>query len=284
MKYIQILLLIFIISCSNKETKSNDRNFDSQKIDTLTYRHNGFNYGLQLDLLSDGRFINEDYLFSCFGGGKRKKVFGTYKRDSLKLTLNPQRIEFIEYPEDMESKPITTKLNYGIDSLKIKTEFQVVKWENNEYLFSEYLDLGLNLEEENDYIRFAYYLNNGLEPKSSGMYLVRKTKDSITSEFDLKQIPEKWQCYFLKEPISAKIKNIKKVIDPNDEVNISWLIEFDKGKKDRMNNRLTLKTKDGEFFIEVDSVLKNRSFGKTYRYDFTPEKFPPGTELRTKWK
>tara|TARA_R110002012_G_C11657571_1_gene611894 strand:+ start:2703 stop:3557 length:855 start_codon:yes stop_codon:yes gene_type:complete len=283
-KYIQILILIFIFSCSNNKTKSNDQEFDSQKIDTLRYGYNGFNNGLQLDLLSDGHFINENYLFSCFGGGERKKVFGTYKMDSLKLTLNPERIEFIEYPEEMESKPKTTKINYGIDSLKIKTEFQVIKWENNEYLFSEFFDSGWSLEKENDYIRFADYINSGLEPETSGMYLVRKTKDSITSEFDLKQIPEKWQSYFLKEPVSAKIKYIKKVVDPNDEENISWLIEMDKGKNDRMNNRLTLETKDGEFFIEVDSVLTNRSFGMTYMYDFTPKKFPIGTELRTKWK
>ena len=51
-----------------------------------------------------------------------------------------------------------------------------------------------------------------------------------------------------------------------------------------MNNRLTLETKDGEFFIEVDSVLINRSFGITYMYDFSPTKFPVGTELRTKWE
>ena len=57
-----------------------------------------------------------------------------------------------------------------------------------------------------------------------------------------------------------------------------------KGKNDRMNNRLTLETKDGEFFIEIDSVLTNRSFGITHMYDFTPKKFPIGTELRTKWK
>tara|TARA_B110001450_G_C17549562_1_gene452062 strand:- start:94 stop:864 length:771 start_codon:yes stop_codon:yes gene_type:complete len=254
-----------------------------QNIDTLKYSYDGFNNGLRLDLLSDGRFINEDYSFSCFGGGERKKVFGTYKMDSLKLTLNPESIEFIEYPEDMELKPKTTKTTYGVDSLKIKTEFQVVKWENNKYLFSDYYDFGWSLDKENDYIRFANYLNMGLEPGMNGMYLVNKTKDSITSEFDLKQIPEKWESYFLKEPVSAKIKNIKKVIDPTDEENISWQIELDKGEKDRINNRLTLETRDGGFFIEVDSVLTNRSFGMTYMCDFTPKKFPIGTELRTKW-
>ena len=283
-KYIKILILFLIFSCSNNKTKSNEEKIDIKNIDTLRYSYDGFNNGLRLDLLSDGRFINENYLFSCFGGGERKKVFGTYKMDSLKLTLNPERIEFIEYPEDMELKPKTTKIKYGIDSLKIKTEFQVVQWENNKYLFSDYFDFGWSLDKENDYIRFADYLNTGLEPEMNGMYLVNKTKDSITSEFDLKQIPEKWQSYFLKEPVSAKIKNITKVIDPNDKENISWQIELDKGEKDRINNRLTLETQDGEFFIEVDSVLINRSFGKYYLPDFTKEKYPIGTELRTKWK
>lgn len=284
MKYINILLLILIFSCSNDKNKSNNEKIIIQNIDTLRYSYNGFNNGLRLDLLSDGRFINDDYLFGCTGGGERKKVFGTYKMDSINLKLIPDKIEYTEYPMDMESKPKTTNITYGIDSLKIKTEFQIVTWENKKYLLSDLYDFGWSLDKENDYIRFADYLNSGLEPNSSGMYLVTEISDTIKTEFDLKQIPEKWQDYFLKEPVSAKIKNLKKVIDPNDKENTFWLIELNKGKNDRMNNRLTLKTKDGEFFIEIDSVLTNRSFGITHMYDFTPKKFPIGTELRTKWK
>ena len=255
-----------------------------QNIDTLRYSYNGFNNGLQLDLLSNGTFINEDYLFGCTGGGERKKVFGTYKMDSTNLKLIPNKVEFTEYPMDMESKPIKTNINYGIDSLKIKTEFQIVTWENKKYLLSDFYDFGWSLDKENDYIRFADYLNSGLEPKSSGRYLVTEIKDTLKTEFDLKQIPEKWQGYFLKEPVSAKIRKIKKITDPNDKENISWQIELDKGTRDRMNNRLTLETKNGDFFIEVDSVLTTRSFGKYYMPDFTAEKYPIGTELRTKWK
>lgn len=284
MKYINILILFLIFSCSNNKTKSNDEKNVVQNIDTLRYSYNGFNNGLQLDLLSNGTFINEDYLFGCTGGGERKKVFGTYKMDSTNLKLIPNKVEFTEYPMDIESKPIKTNINYGIDSLKIKTEFQIVTWENKKYLLSDFYDFGWSLDKENDYIRFAYYLNSGLEPKSSGRYLTTEIKDTINTEFDLKQIPEKWQNYFLKEPVTAKIRTIKKITDQNDIENISWLIELDKGKKDRMNNRLTLKTKDGDFFIEVDSVLTNRSFGKYYMPDFTTEKYSIGTELRTKWE
>ncbi|WP_438965231.1 hypothetical protein [Flavobacterium sp.] len=249
----------------------------------MRYSYDGFNSGNKLDLLSDGRFINENYLFSCMGGGEVKKVFGTYIKDNLKLTLNPESIEFMVYSEYSGLKPKTTKIKYGIDSLKIKTEFHVVKWENNEYLFSDSYDLDWSTDKENDYIRFAYNLNKGLEPKINGMYLVNKTKDSITSEFDLKQIPERWQSYFLKEPISVRVKSIKKIIDPNDEENIFWKIELDKGEIDRIYNRLTFETYDGVFLIEIDSVLSNKSFGMIYSYDFKPEKMPIGTELRTKW-
>ncbi|WP_179317972.1 hypothetical protein [Winogradskyella undariae] len=284
MKYINILILLLIFSCSNDKTISNNEKKIIKDIDTLKFSYNGFNNGLRLDLLSDGSFISENYLFGCTGGGERKKVFGTYKMDSVNLKLVPEKIEYTEYPIDMESKPKTINITYGIDSLKIKTEFQIFNWENKKYLLSDFYDYGWSLDKENDYIRFANYLNSGFEPKSSGRYLVTETKDTIRTEFDLKQIPEKWQDYFLKEPVSAKIKKIKKITDPYDEENISWQIELDKGIKDRMNNRLTLETKDGEFFIEIDSVLTNNSFGITYMYDFSPKKFPIGTELRTIWK
>lgn len=125
MKYITILILFLLYSCSNNKESSNTK-IVHQNIDTLSYKYHGFNNGLQLDLLSNGRFINENYLFSCTGGGERKKVFGTYKIDSSTLKLIPEKIEFIEYPMDRESKPVKTILNYGIDSLKIKTEFQII--------------------------------------------------------------------------------------------------------------------------------------------------------------
>lgn len=286
MKYINILILFLILSCSKgKEQSKRGKNIIQDiHVDTLRYSYDGFNNGLKLDLLSDGRFISENYIFGCTGGGMRKKIFGTYKINNTNLKLVPQKVELIEYPMDMESKPITTNITSEIDSLKIKTEFQIVKWQNKKYLLSDYYDLNWSLEKENDYIRFANHFNSGLEPELSGMYLVTQIKDTIKTEFDLKQIPQKWQSYFLKEPISVKIRMIKKIIDPNDKENISWQIELDKGKKDRLNNRLSFKTKDGELYIHVDSVLTNRSYGVIYMYDFSPEKFPVGTELRTKWK
>ena len=284
MKYIKILIIFLIYSCSNDKRNSNSEKNVSQNIDTLRYSYRGFNNGLRLDLLSDGRFINEHYLFSCFGGGERKKAFGTYKMDSINLTLMPDKIELIEYPEDMELKPTKTQIDYGIDSLKIKTEFRVLNWETNQYLLSESFDFGWSTNKENDFIRFADYVNIGFEPETSGMYLSKRSKDSIKSEFDINKIPEKWRKHFLKEPVTAKIQGLKKITDPNDEEHFWWEITLDKGSNNGMNKRLSMTTEDDMIFFDIDSVSNNKSFGKYYMPDFTAEKYPIGTELRTKWK
>ncbi|MGG8496848.1 hypothetical protein ACQY1Q_10550 [Tenacibaculum sp. TC6] len=279
---ITILLLPLLFSCIREKNKLYTSNL-SKKIDTISYSYKGFNNGLRLDLLSDGRFINEDYLFSCMGGGKRKKVFGVYRKDSLKLILVPKTIELKEYKDNLLMNAITTNLNYGVDSLKIKTEFQMVKWGGNEYLLSAVFDYGWSSEEENDYIRFADYFNSALEPETSGRYLVKRTKDSIKSDFDLQQIPVKWQGLFLKEPMVVKVKGIKKIIDPDDQEVIFWRIELDKGKTDGVNTDLRFYTKDKEFFIIIDSVLENRSLGRSLPYSSLPKKFRINSELRTKW-
>jgi len=250
-KYIKILIIFLIFSCSNDKRNSNSEKNVSQNIDTLRYSYRGFNNGLRLDLLSDGRFINEHYLFSCFGGGERKKAFGTYKMDSINLTLMPDKIELIEYPEDMELKPTKTQIDYGIDSLKIKTEFRVLNWETNQYLLSESFDFGWSTNKENDFIRFADYVNIGFEPETSGMYLSKRSKDSIKSEFDINKIPEKWRKHFLKEPVTAKIRGLKKITDPNDEEHFWWEITLDKGSNNGMNKRLSMTTEDDMIFFDI---------------------------------
>lgn len=146
-------------------------------------------------------------MFGCTGGRERKKVFRTYKIDSLNLKLISEKIEPTEYPFEMESKPKTTNINYGIDSLKVRTEFQIITWENKKYLLFYFYDYGWNSDKENDYIRVTDYVNSGLEPETSGMYFVKRTKDIITSKFDVTKIPKKWQEYFLNELLSVKIKS-----------------------------------------------------------------------------
>lgn len=284
MRCFKFLLLLIIVGCSNNKHKSDHKIKIDLKIDTLRYSYTGFNNGLQLDLLSDGRFINERYLFSCFGSGERKKVLGTYKLDDVNLILSPKTIELTEYSSEMEIKPITRSIKYGVDSLKIKTNFKLIRWDNKKILLSESFDNNWSFEEENDFLRFADYFNSGLEPESSGMYLVKSTKDSIFSKLDIKQIPKKWRKYYLNEPLNAKIKSITKVIDPEDNQYFHWQIELDKGRNNGIFKNISFSTEDDSIYFHIDSVENNRSFGKYYMPDFTKEKYSIGTEVKTKWE
>ncbi|KAB1153943.1 hypothetical protein F7018_15770 [Tenacibaculum aiptasiae] len=286
MKFLKtLIILLTFAACSKNKSNSKVMSNSPYKIDTVKYSYSGFNHGSRLGLLSNGSFIKKNFVFGCTGGGFIKIVFGIYQIDSTNLKLIPKKVKYTQLPIDFESKPKTIKVNYGVDSLKIKTKYQIVTWGNKKYLLSDFLDSDFSLEKENDYIRFAYYVNNGLEPNSNGIYLVTEIKDSIKIPFDLEQIPEKWRSYFLREPISTKITKIKKIPNPYNDGSVDyWFIELNKGTRDGMNNKLSLTTKDDDFLIEIDSVLTNRSFGSAPIYGLTSKKIPVGTELRTKWK
>lgn len=286
-KFLKILIVLLIFgACSNNKKDTKENNISTRRIDTIKYAYNGFNNGAELNLLSNGTFINKNFVFGCIGGGYRKIVYGTYHIDSTHLKLIPKKIKHTEFYHRFPSKGKTVNIDYGVDSLKIKTEYQMITWGKRKYLLSDFFELGWNLEEENDYIRFANYFNDGSEPYSGGRYLVVETKDSIKTPFNLDQIPKKWQSHFLKTPISSKITKVKKISNPHNNESVDyWLIEFNKGAKDGINKRLTLTTKDDELFFEIDSVLENKSFGSIPAiYDFATNRIPIGIEVRTKWE
>lgn len=277
-----ILLLFFIIfSCTNKRTPSTE--FTSQKTDTLRFFYKDFNVGLQLDLLSDGRFINYNYYSSCTGGGYEKTVEGTYEKDSLKLILFPKKVDYSVYPFSYNEEIKTCHVKYNNDSLKIKTHFQIVWWEQNQYLLSEETLPFLNVNSNNDYLEFIEYYNSGYEPKRSGPYLVnKKTNCSITTPFNKSQLPLKWQNNLRKTPISARVIGYKKIKNPQDPEKSIWKIEIDKGQKDSICNHLILKTENHECYIHIDSVLEKTSFAEV-EWKYFPKKIKKGTEFRTKW-
>lgn len=285
MKVIFLFLLSLILGCSKNSIKANIQKSDNKHIDTITYSYKGYAQGIRLDLLSDGSFVNENFFYASDGWGRKKIAYGTFKIDDVNLILTPIDIEYIEYSED-DIEPIVSKLKYGIDSLKIKTEYQIVTWENNKYLLSDNYDPFWSLEKENDYIMFANYLNSGLEPKRSGRYLANKVQDSVSSIFDLNQIPLKWREYFLDKPIKAKIKEVRKVVlnDKNFGDYEIWIAVLDKGYKDKINTRLSFKNKKGEILIGIDSVLANSSFGRIIHIDSVSEEVLINSELRTKWE
>lgn len=284
MKNLFFIFTLLLFCCTKKEKQSILKNYDLKIKDTLKFKISGFNYGESLFLIKDSTFIYEEKIFYCVGGGGQgKKIYGNFKILNSNLKLIPKNIDYINYPNDFSKKTTITKLKYGVNSLKIKTIYQILHWENKKYLMSDSLEMNLLDEKINDYMRFADYYNTGSEPHDSGMYLVSENKDTIITKFDLNQIPEKWQNYFLKVPITAKIKSYKKIIDPLDKENHYYLIEINKGRKDKVYKNLTFYSENGEFYIEIDSVLEKSSYGK-YVYDIEEKKLTNSTELRTKWK
>lgn len=285
---LKISILLLILSCSNKQSSES---IESQmKIDTISYAYHGFNHHRKLDLLSNQEFVRFESFASCFGDARIEKHLGKYQMTDSTLTLKPQKVELLtvysSFPEEKERKDT---INYGADSLKINTEYQIFKWRNKEYLLSERYDSLRSYDFRNDYQNFAYYYNIGEEPNNSGSYLTRTEKDSsVNIAWNINKIPKKYRGDFLKEPISVKIIDRKKKIeideyDKESEL-ISWNIKINKGSDDGIRKRHHFTTKDGEFFIDIDSTLNKVSFGSCHIYNMEEQYFRIGTEMRTKWK
>lgn len=284
---LKTLILLLILSCSNKQSSKTKES--AIRIDTITYSYHGFNHHRKLDLLSNQEFIRFESVASCFGDARIEKHFGIYKMTDSTLTLEPKKVELIVYSSFPEEKDIKTNVDYGADSLKINTTFQIFDWKNKEYLLSEKYDSLRSYDFRNDYQQFAYYYNIGEEPNDSGNYLTRTKKDSsINVAWNINRIPKKYRSAFLKEPISVKIIDRKKKIE-KDEYDqeselISWRIKINKGTEDGITKGLHFSTKDDEFFIDIDSTQSKVSFGKCYIYNMEEQYFRIGTEMRTKWE
>ncbi|WP_117880476.1 hypothetical protein [Aureibaculum luteum] len=224
---IVILLLLTIISCNdgNKNQKYSEEIV--KKIDTTHFKFKGFNVGSKLDLLSNGNFYYENYWYGCMGGGENKKVYGIFHIEDKKLKLKPDSINLATLPFTRHNNPLIQTFKYGADSLKIKTEYDLINWGDNAYLLSSVKDdpIFIDLEPENDFQRFAYYYNYGLEPKQHGEYLFYEKKtqsDSLNMKLNLKEIPIEWRNLFLEKPASAKAlktgkkdENLNKIIIKN---------------------------------------------------------------------
>ncbi|MEY8781281.1 hypothetical protein AB9K32_12695 [Allomuricauda sp. XS_ASV26] len=284
------IITVFLFACSEKEKGKPNENLSESKLDTINYSYSAMNMGFSLNLISNGRFSSEEYDFSCLGGGERTMVFGKYKKSSDGLKLFPERVEFIEYSEVMVPKPMKQVLNPRLDSLRYKTSYHVIEWNNHEYLLSEvyggeaFPEWGI--KKENDFIRFSEYYNSGFEPEEHGAYLVSmdQTYNSTYQELNLDQIPEQWQSYFLKEPISARILSIQKVTHPYVSSRFTWLVELDKGLESNVTDYLSFEDRFGNHLMNVTKVTKDRSYGYLFYSEIDPQKLPINLELRTKWQ
>ncbi|WP_282161395.1 hypothetical protein [Ulvibacterium marinum] len=283
---LQTLILLLILSCSNKQ--SSEAKGNTIKIDTVSYAYHGFNHHRKLDLLSNQEFIRFESVASCFGDARIEKHFGNYIMTDSALKLNPNKVELIVYSSFPEEKEKKEMLDYGADSLKINTDFQIFAWKNKEYLLSEKYDSLRTFNLRNDFQQFAYFYNIGEEPNSSGNYLTRTKKDStLNIAWNINKIPQNYRSLFLNVPISAKIIDRNKIIE-KDELDlendlISWRIKINKGAADGIVNGLHFTTKNREFSLDIDSTEKSISFGKCRFYNMNEQHFRIGTEMRTKW-
>lgn len=160
-----VLLIPFLIGCLRNRPASKN----NQQIDTLKYSYSGFNNGGSLYLLSNGTFEHRKFAYGCTGGGEDKKIYGDYKIENSILYLNHKNIKLRILPLEFNGKSKILELNTVPDSLKLDNKFKIISWNENEYLLSENYSTGWRFEEENDYYRFSYRYNSGLEPKDGGM-------------------------------------------------------------------------------------------------------------------
>lgn len=288
MKFLlSIATLLLMLNCSDHRPAQ--RQESTPAIDTISYFYDGFNHHRKLDLLSNNTFIRFESMASCFGDVRTEKHLGRYTWKDSMLHLTPKTVELFvrsSFPQEIEYKDT---LVYGADSLMIKTVFQHFEWKNKEYLLSKNEDSLVPLDLTNDYLQFAYYYNSGIEPEESGNYLTRVKEDTtVNIPWDPRRIPKEYRDNFLNEPISVIIVDREKEVeqdslDPTYEL-INWRIKLNKGSDEGITRGLHFTTKDNRFFIDIEAVEPQVSYGRCYIYNMEEQFFRIGTEMRTKWQ
>lgn len=279
-----LLAVVLLVSCSNKERRSFSDNFSNKKEGTITYAFKGINYSKSIDFI-DNEFIKIETLSRVNGETTVKKHFGTFTKKNKTITLHPEKVEIIRYAANKEEEERNT-FAYDAKSGRVNTCYHLVIWETKEYLLSEEFNSMANYDEKNDFQRFSYYFNTGIEPDEGGYYFKRTiAPDSTNVPFDIEQIPEKWRSYFLVKPISANIIHTEKRVKKSKfQEYFCWRIQLDKGANDGIQKGISFSTKFEDFYIEVDSILPDVCYGNFRINGFDDEFIKVGTEMRTQWE
>jgi hypothetical protein len=132
-----IILLIFVIGFNNVNAQST-KLYESlvKKVDTISFKSNGFNNYREIILLNTEEFIISENNVSDYGGKSTlKKFYGTYDLTDSILTLKPEQIELTTYTGNPQRKTLTEKIDYKSNSeLKITTVFVLKKHNEIAYL------------------------------------------------------------------------------------------------------------------------------------------------------
>ena len=252
--------------------------------ENLQYEYRRVNFGLVLSLNDNNKFRYKYYNFGKKGGGEIAEIIGNYTKSKSKLHLIPDSIFLKVMKDESFTDYEMFKLKYKDDSLLIKTDYDIIRWNTKQYLISPQIsykykyypfriynsDMVLDsiADRMNDYHEFSTYCNSGSEPKYHGIYLVQKKdvfEDSMEI-FSVDKIPQEWQYLFLEKPISAKvIKTVENkysiYFDDTEEEIIYYHITMDKGSNDNIRVGLFLFNKEYKDYITINNVNPNSSTG-----------------------
>ncbi|SEB84261.1 hypothetical protein SAMN04489761_1928 [Tenacibaculum sp. MAR_2009_124] len=275
-------------SCSfNRNSNSSQINNKSKNNEIVTnYSFNAINYAKNINLLKDNRFVITENINRVNGDTTIKKHYGTFQKTSNVITLEPKETEMTLLVKRFENVKESNIYSYEQNDSKINTRYYIVKWNDKEYLLSDQFNSISNHDEKNDFQRFAYFFNSGIEPSEGGYYFKRtyKPTDSVKTSFNIEQIPQQWRTYFLTKPISANIIDTEKELKNSKFQQYAfWRIKLNKGAKDGIKKGVSFSTKFEDFHIRVDSILPDVCFGSFRINDFDDEFIEIGTEMRTQW-
>ena len=304
MKKYLIVIILFCTSCSNEKKITKETNVKEKEIDTLEYFYHQRFRSVRLLLFKNKNFEFQFSDFGCLPGSSSitDKVIGEYNVNNSKLILFPKKNQHIYSPFEIEKEIKKTETKYNPDSLKIKTEYDIINWGNSSCLLSPKVpplktDKGGIIVDggKNDYHNFAKIYNSSYDSKASNNepYLKMSSKNPWVKEdlndLLLKDTSFKWKELFLIEPIITQITEIHLVDLGSEYKELKSArirnIKIDKGSIDNVKKGMFFRNKSGDFAIKISSVTETNSFGSV-KFDHLKKgtTIKKGTYLQTKWK
>lgn len=147
---LNILILLCGLLTANSQSSELEK-VSSEKSATVSFEIIGFNHYRKLTLLKNDEFVRTEIVVSCYGGGSEiKEYYGKYERNDSILILRPNYVELKAYSQNGSKR--NDKIEYGSDSLKISTEFKIIKHNGNQFLvpleYSRLTDSQIKLNEK----------------------------------------------------------------------------------------------------------------------------------------
>lgn len=260
--YISAIMITFISCRTDMKLDNKTLLVDS----TLIFNKGYKDFGTNLILNTEGTFNYEDYHYSDYvqkgePSGWITEIRGRYRTDSNKLFLIPENLLHKEL-FDFKVVVIDSSKYIDCDSLRIDTDFTIVKWSGNIYLLSMSKSQDLRFRVNNDFEKFADNYNSGSEPRWNGNYFALRQSKIRHEKLDKNQIPTKYRDYFLDSVISVVVINVINDFAYDSLFNSS-ISEFEMkgGENIGIKEGMTFYGMDGCCIIKTMKVEKDKSYG-----------------------